>query len=55
MSLIGPGIPGTEDLNLEWLSTHPSHDSRLQQLEEVLPSALGSREKYFTKFRIHIF
>lgn len=35
----------TENLGIEWLSTHPSHDKRQAQLEELLPDALEVRGK----------
>jgi len=44
MSLMS-GMQGMEELNLEWLSTHPGHDKRQQQLEELLPAALSLRDK----------
>jgi len=45
MTLMSSGLQGMEDLNLEWLSTHPSHDKRQQQLEELLPAAMSVRDK----------
>ncbi len=40
-------VKGMEDINLEFLSTHPSHDKRQKELEELLPAALDLREKCF--------
>jgi hypothetical protein len=45
MSLLGTLSALEDELNLEWLSTHPSHDKRQSQLEELLPEALNVRDK----------
>lgn len=33
-----------DDISMEWLSTHPSHEKRQAQLSEMLPAALSVRE-----------
>ncbi|CAL8098931.1 unnamed protein product [Orchesella dallaii] len=39
------GLLGKDDISIEWLSTHPSHERRQAQLEEMLPDAISVREK----------
>lgn len=46
MSLLFSTV-GMEELNIEWLSTHPSHDARQAQLQDLLPSALDVRDKCY--------
>lgn len=34
-----------DNISIEWLSTHPSHERRQAQLEELLPIGLEARTK----------
>lgn len=39
------GLMGNDATSIEWLSTHPSHERRQAQLEDMLPDAISVREK----------
>ncbi len=39
------GLMGDDTKSIEWLSTHPSHERRQAQLEEMIPDAISVREK----------